>query len=75
MLLKLLHKLKLIKLIWLIDHEQEVYLTWVDRDTPFGLVCNIYPFTRTGKVLLNPDGTTSGPSSYIKYWKPYESNW
>lgn len=38
------------------------------KKTPFGLrCCAVLPFKFT--VILNDDGTCSGPSSYVKRWK------
>jgi hypothetical protein len=68
MLVRILHKLGLVKGIWLEDCEGEIYTT-IKHKNPFGKKwAYVYPFTKIGCVKLNEDGTCTGKSSYIKRW-------
>lgn len=72
-ILKLLQILGIVKLVWLKDHVNCVYLT-ILREDSFGVQwAYVHPFTRIGHVILNPDGTCGGKSIYIKRWEPYVS--
>lgn len=77
----LLSKLGLIRGVYLLDCWGDTYSSIAYYRTNkravklFGetlkkeLWCRVYPFTAVGDVVLNPDSTTSGDSSYIKKWR------
>jgi hypothetical protein len=70
-MLRILAFFRIIDLVWLEDHEGEVYLT-IKRKSPFvGYWCRVYPISCVGHVILNDNGTCKGDSSYIKRWKNY----
>jgi hypothetical protein len=65
----LLHKLGILRGVWLLDFQGDTYRTYM-RETPFGRYAYVYPWTRVGNVALKEDGTTGGPSCYVHFWKP-----
>ena len=76
LLKKILHKLKIVKLVWLQDFDGQLYLTWITKTNPFDdqPACHVHPFFSVGYVVLKPDGTCSGLNEtihYIEKWKWY----
>jgi len=70
-LVRILHKLGLVKGIWLEDDFGEVYMT-IKHKNPFGKNwAHVYWFTKIGHVWLMDDGTCTGRSGYIKRWKDF----
>ena len=71
-ILRILYYLGMIKLVWLEDYNDKIYLTY-RKKSPFGdYWAWVHPMTfKEEKVNLNSDGTCSG--SYIKRWCDYQS--
>ena len=67
-MLKIISLLTGRKIIYLQDFQGEIYRT-IEKKTPFGKTAYVYWFTKTGQVILNENGTTSGRASYIEKWK------
>ena len=44
------------------------YIT-LEQTAVGGNWAHVYPFTRVGQASLRADGTSDGPSSYIKQWR------
>lgn len=55
------------KIVFLEDSYGEVYKT-LEYKTPFGNKAYVYWLTKVGHVNLEPDGTTTGQSTYINRW-------
>jgi len=67
----LLHKLHVVKLVWLEDFEGVSYLS-IKRKHPFGgNWCYVYPIYKIGHVNLLDNGVTTGQSNDITKWKDY----
>jgi len=60
------------ELVWLIDGEEDTYLTKVHCKNSSVKTCSVYWGTGVGHVILNVNGTCGGSSSYIKRWMPYK---
>ena len=73
MILRLLAMLRLIELVWLEDHQKNIYLTIKKRHPFGGYWCHVYPWSKIGSVQLKDDGTCYGESYYIKRWTPYKT--
>ena len=69
MLVRILHRLGIVRGVWLQDRWGKLYIT-IKRHDPFGdHWVHVYPFLRIGRVVLNADGTCSSESStYIERW-------
>ena len=69
-MIRLLHKLKIVKGVVLIDRNDRLYITRrrKDRSTK-RYYCYVLPFTKTGKTYLKDDHTVEGKFFYIKRWK------
>ena len=72
MILKLLHRIGLIKAVWLQDHQGEVYLSRQRIDGFGNYWCYVYNFTHVGHVILNKVGSCGGSASDIEKWKYYK---
>ena len=67
-IIRILHKLGVVKGIFLQDHTLEIYTTIKKQNEFNDIYAHVYPFLKVGYVILNKDGTCSGPSIYIKKW-------
>ncbi len=75
MILRLLHKLRLVELVWLKSHTDDYWYLTIKRKHPDGKYwARVYPFTGTGYVILEEDGTCSGSSFFIKQWLPFKKH-
>lgn len=69
--MRLLAKWRGGKLVWLQDHEDEIYLTVATKDKYHRLTCPVLPWGNTGQVRLLPGGKihSRSKSTYITQWR------
>jgi hypothetical protein len=73
-LLKVLGYLGFVDLIWLVDYNGKMYLTY-EKLGIANIYCHVYPLTRVGYIKLLYGGkclTKDNHETYIKKWFPYD---